>query len=512
MAFLKLLIADDEESIRNGLKAIVDWESLGLTVIKDSSNGSEALRDIKDYQPDVVLMDIKMPGITGIEVMKEVNDYYKSIRKLPPSFIVLSGYSQFEYAQSAVNLGAKAYILKPVDEDELIEKIRAITAEIQERAVNEKNKDSLKKIETKDFFVSILQKGFFNGEEDTNDYTCLIASPEYFPAKDKQMISSCFNSYFSIFNTVNFMFDGKEVLIIKNGKDDAVNNCILRFVKHYPERVFITLGGKYKGYSGVIKSYNEAKIFQSSLYYISGVPVINQSVFDNFKASSERSNLTDALISDYLEKIIFFIETYDKKNISYTSDLLCNYFSNPSLLEADSKKKMISFLIELHTRLKAKYPERDFSKDDGFDVVPAILEKQTFQETKDIFESTLDDLIENFNVNTADSVIVKVIAYVKTNYTQDLKLESLGDLFNCNSAYLGKKFKKFTGVQFNTFIDNLRIEDAKQKLLSSDLKIYQISKLLGYSNTDYFFMKFKKATGLTPKEFRRQNGKVSDEE
>ena len=100
------------------------------------------------------------------------------------------------------------------------------------------------------------------------------------------------------------------------------------------------------------------------------------------------------------------------------------------------------------------------------------------------------DFIENFNFNTADSVIVKVIAYVKANYTQDLKLEVLGQMFNCNSAYLGKRFKKYTGQQFNTYLDNLRIEDAKDKLLNTDLKIYQISKLVGYAKTDYFFMKF----------------------
>ena len=111
-------------------------------------------------------------------------------------------------------------------------------------------------------------------------------------------------------------------------------------------------------------------------------------------------------------------------------------------------------------------------------------------------------VLENFNTNTATSTITKVIAYIKTNYADDLKLETLGQMFYCNSAYLGKKFKEHTGVQFNTFLDQIRIEEAKKRLTETDLKVYQISKLVGYANTDYFFMKFKKYTGLTPKEFK----------
>lgn len=81
----------------------------------------------------------------------------------------------------------------------------------------------------------------------------------------------------------------------------------------------------------------------------------------------------------------------------------------------------------------------------------------------------------------------------------------MGDLFYCNSAYLGKKFKEYTGVQFNVYLDKIRIEEAKKKLAETDLKVYQISKLVGYSNTDYFFMKFRKYTGMTPKEFKQEH-------
>ena len=162
--------------------------------------------------------------------------------------------------------------------------------------------------------------------------------------------------------------------------------------------------------------------------------------------------------------------------------------------------------MEMYNKITAKYPERELEDLQNLNIVQNILDTKSFDEAFSFFCNIFRNLIESFHTNTADSVIVKVIAYVKTNYSQDLKLETLGDLFNCNSAYLGKKFRKYTGVQFNTYLDNLRIEEAKNKLLNTDLKIYQISKLVGYANTDYFFMKFKKATGMTPKEFKEKAG------
>ncbi|MCF0242711.1 MAG: helix-turn-helix domain-containing protein, partial [Treponema sp.] len=205
---------------------------------------------------------------------------------------------------------------------------------------------------------------------------------------------------------------------------------------------------------------------------------------------------------NFLNKILFCIETYDKENLSLRikefEDFVFSEILEPSVI----RQKLISCLMDLKNRLITKYPERESDDDKKIDVISPILSAKTFTEIIIYFNEILFANLENFHINTADSVIVKVIAYIKTNYSSDLKLETLGELFNCNSAYLGKKFKKYTGLQFNTYLDNLRIEEAKNKLIHTDLKIYQISKLVGYTNTDYFFMKFKKATGMTPKEFK----------
>ncbi|MCQ2573079.1 MAG: response regulator [Treponema sp.] len=512
---MKLLIADDEESIRTGLKLIVDWEELGVSVCAEASNGNEAVEKIKDYSPDIVLLDIKMPGLTGIEVMENINEYCKSQGKNPPAFLILSGFSQFEYAQNALNLGAKGYLLKPVDEDDLISKINTIKSEITSAIAVQEDSKTAKKYEIREFYRNLLLNGISNGiktagnsngdvglgQDNTDEYTVLICSNEYFPDEDKTLIEKCVGNYFSFFAMESVNVNGNVAVVLKNANEDAVSNCIERFVKHYPENVFICRGKKLKGLSGCQESYREASKYLNILFFVNNINCISEELIQKY--DFERNfNYFDSKFNDFCNRAVFCIETYDKVGlVSLCSEMKDSVF----VLNAKSsevKQKIISLLMEIYNRVTTKYPERELEDLQNLDIVTKILGKRTFEETFLFFTQVLMNVIESFHTNTADSVIVKVIAYVKTNYASDLKLETLGELFNCNSAYLGKKFRKYTGVQFNTYLDNLRIEEAKNKLLNTDLKIYQISKLVGYANTDYFFMKFKKATGMTPKEFK----------
>lgn len=499
---LKLLIADDEESIRNGLKCIIDWNALGFTVCSEASNGNEALQAIKDYSPDVVLLDIKMPGLTGIEVMENVNQYYKSRSEIPPLFLILSGFSQFEYAQKAVNLGAKGYLLKPVDEDELTEKIISIKKQIEDTKIGVEDSITAKKFESKEFYRNLLNNGSFDENQDSNDeYSVLLFSPEYFPSEDKSLIERCIENYFSFFSIETINIKGNIVSVLKNANEEAVSNCIDRFVKHYPERCFILRGKKNQGLSGCIDSYKEVLSYLNYLFFVPNIPFVSEKNIKFEKAENSFDRFENCL-SDFYSKSLFYIETYDKSGMEQLQLLIRDSLFVLTAKASEVKQKIISCLMEIYNRVMIKYPERELEDLQNLDIVSHVLELYNFNDVIFYFNSVLNNLLEFFNTNTADSVIVKVIAYVKSNYSMDLKLETLGDLFNCNSAYLGKKFKKYTGVQFNTYLDNLRIEEAKNKLLNTDLKIYQISKIVGYTNTDYFFMKFKKATGMTPKEFK----------
>lgn len=517
MDYLKLLIADDEESIRSGLKHIIDWESCGYKICGEASNGKDAVSQIIDLRPDLVLLDIKMPGMTGIDVIKQISEFCESKALERPAFVILSGFSEFDFAKEAVNLGAKAYLLKPVDEDELQKIILTIHEEIKKHRdmlVQLRNADTLKE---REFFMDVIRTQQTQipldcsnlrilSQADESSYICIIACPQFiFHSESVHSLKSVLASSFDFFTHLILEIDHDYVIIVKTSNQEAVYNCLRRVFLRLPGQSFICCGSMEKGIDGFLKSYNQAESLEKYLFYFSSEPFITCEHISVLKSRGYSINMDECI-----KKMLFYIETYDKKQLSDTVAQLRDYFFYASDDFINTKKMMINCLLELHKTISAKYPEREIQTGKIDDVVPNILKKNSFESCFSYFKNILNDFIEGFNFNTADSVIIKVLAYIKSNYTQDLKLEVLGDLFNCNSAYLGKKFKKYTGVQFNNYLDNLRIEDAKDKLLNTNLKIYQISKLVGYSNADYFFMKFKRHTGITPKEFKSQFGNSSD--
>lgn len=521
MDLLKFLIADDEENIRSGLKHIIDWEKCGYKFCGEASNGKNAVSQIIDLQPDLVILDIKMPGLTGIEVLSQVSEYYAKNKLTFPAFIILSGFSEFEYAKDALNKGAKSYLLKPVDEDLLEKTVISIAEEIREKRNLNAVSVNAKKLETMELLDKLIHEGnkesvnriiddsFFDNSE-TSSYMSIIFFLKYFFAEnaDYEKLKKTVSSSFLFFKKIIQIYDNKILLIIKSSNEKAVYNSLERISSQYDNRSFITCSEILNGLDGIIASFKQALSFEKELFYVSDKKVINSSLnYENHKLEEvEFKNY----INEQINKMIFCIETYSKETMAEIFDEFEKFFCNPAYSESETKKNIIYTLLELRNRLVIKYPEREISVGSSYDVVPHILEKTTFEEAFLYFKQLLIDYLEDFNFNTADSVIVKVLSYVNVNYAQDLKLEALGNMFNCNSAYLGKKFRKKTGVQFNTYLDNLRIEEAKDKILHTDLKIYQISKLVGYSNTDYFFMKFKKYTGMTPKEFKKINDEKDD--
>ncbi len=513
---LKLFIADDEQNIRDGLKFILDWESLGLRLCGEASTGKDAVRQIEDLIPDVVLLDIKMPGLTGLEVMEEVrrNFFRRGIQF--PAFIILSGYSEFDYARKALNLGARAYILKPVDEDELERAVVSSCGQINRiRGLEETSRRS-EESSVRNFLMNMLHSGnppdtsevegsAFLSDAGSAEYICVLFSPSYCASGDPSALSRLADESFRFFSRVVLNISGGIVTVLRTSNSEAVGNSIARAARQHPERTFICRGGTGIGYGGILASYRDAISLVPVLFYMSGEPCVSRPFLQS--AASSCPVVTSSPEEEYgslIDSLLFCIETYNKERMETELEKLRNRMRIVTRPQEDTRRDLIYCLVELRGRLKKKYQERDITDGETFDVVPGILENRTFDESFFYLRKVVNSMLENFSFNTSDSVIVKVIAYVQSNYMSDLKLELLGDMFNCNSAYLGKRFRKYTGVQFNTYLDNLRIEESKRRLRETDLKVYQISKLVGYSNTDYFFMKFKKHTGITPREFKRR--------
>lgn len=519
----RVLIVDDEEIVRNGLRNIIDWKKNGFTICGEAGNGEEALEKIQSLKPALVLLDINMPGMSGIDMLAEVHNTPEKYTS-KPSFLILSGYSDFDYAQKAINYGAKGYIVKPVDEDILQEKVLSIAKDIQRETEAETLRYTAQQEELVKKFSQMLlfgavEDGFEDNEKDDSKYQIALVSPELSGCVGQMgAIKTMVDESFSFTNHLSFFMDPTYVIVFKNEGEEAISRYLGRFCAHLQKSrwgALAALGTRGVGLEGALESYRAARILYKQLFFFyTEKQYITQDDLNADEDSQPRlgKRPVDFNTQEFLNCIpdlVQYIEIYDIQKINTLMEAQRTWLHRSVLSVDEIKKLCMAFIVETQNALQAKHPEKQFDTVPALDLVNLIYTQNYFDEMIKIVTDFTAGLAESFTSNTANSTILKVIQYVKANYNTDLKLEMLGDLFNCNSAYLGKKFREYTGVPFNTYLDIIRIEAAKNMLVQSELKIYEISKLVGYSNTDYFYLKFKRHTNMTPKEFKsvqEQNG------
>lgn len=512
---LKILICDDEEIVRKGFKNIIDWEKLGCEICGEAGNGEDALEKIVSLKPSIVMLDINMPVKNGVEVLKEIHDHAENYPS-KPSVLILSGYSDFDYAQKAVNYGAEGYIVKPVDEDLLEDKIKAIIQKRQEESEvdslrsNAKNQEIERKF-SQMFLFGAVEDAFGPDEENSDKYKVAIVSPELCGCTGQlQSLKVAVSENFMYTNHISFAMEPVYIIVFKNESEESIVRHLNRFCNRLQKNKsgsLVALGETLVGLSGALKSYNQAKRIFEQLFFFSNkfyvtIDDIKNDENAKIRLESKNSNINQTEFFKCIPDFIKYIEIYDLQKIRKTLDYQIQWLKQSSLSVDQIKKLCMAFIVETQNAIRTKHPEKELKTVPALDLVNYIYTQNYFDEMVDIVSDYAMGLAESFTENTANSTILKVIQYVKANFNTDLKLEMLGNLFNCNSAYLGKKFREYSGVPFNTYMDIIRIEEAKKLLMTSNLKIYEISKLVGYSNTDYFYLKFKKHTNMTPKEFK----------
>lgn len=516
---IRVLIVDDEEIVRNGLHAIIDWNKNGCEICGEASTGEEALEKIKFLKPQIVLLDINMPVVSGIDILAEVHNSPEKY-SYRPSFLILSGYSDFDYAQKAINYGAKGYIVKPVDEDVLEEKIVALVKDIKrEEEAEALRSNAQQEAIVKEFrqmlVFGIIAEGTELNNKIDSSFQIALVSPELCGFLGQmQIIKDAVDECFSLVNHFSFFQEPSYVVVFKDESEETILRCMERFcfrLQRDKKGAVVALGSSGKGYSGALMSYREARNLYEQLFFYNEIPFVSlKQISTDPNAQKRMSTKANVLTSqDFLfciPELVKYIEVYDLQRITGLIEKQSVLLKQSNLSNEEIKKLCMAFIVELQNALQTKHPEKQFDTVPALDLVNLIYTQNYYEEMITMMSDFVTGLAESFTSNAANSTLLKVVQYVKTNYNTELRLEMLGDLFNCNSAYLGKKFKEFTGVSFNTYLDIIRIEAAKKMLLESDLKIYDISKLVGYRNTDYFYLKFKHHTNETPKEFKLHHG------
>jgi Response regulator containing CheY-like receiver domain and AraC-type DNA-binding domain len=461
----KILIIDDEETIRTGLEYLIEWEEYGFEVGWTASNGLEGLDIILEKSPDLVITDIRMPGMTGLEMIREAKEKGCLFHS-----IILSGYSDFEYAKQAIQLGFVSYLLKPVDEEELIEILLKL---------NEEEKQA----KSENFQHELSAKLFGQDHQGITEYSqlniCLIKNK--ISDRIREAIE---NSKFKCVYLQNMHFHYIVFLSHFTENED--------FIKLFPKNQEVTSTGWVQGN-------------QDLTLLIDGLHRLSKVHF--FLPNQVISPRTLALLSEKVythnskEKILnhVLMMSDNQKSLKEYQD---NYLAR--LTSEEDCKWQVShdfafILSKVEETVREEYMEFKNSN-------TRFLASRTFPELMRIFEDAINNLtlLVARQLNNLD-IITEILQYIETHYQEDLTLKSVSERFGYNSAYLGKKFKKKSNTTFLGYLEKIRMEKAAELLSNSNLMVYEISDRVGYKNVDYFYKKFKSFYQISPNEFRKKN-------
>ena len=409
---MKIAIVDDDNIIRIGLAKIVEKLDGNYKIVGSFQNGALALDYLKKSGQDIdlVITDIKMPLMTGIELIET------AIKELenPPLFIVLSGYDEFNYVRDSMKFGAFNYLLKPIKKDEL----KNIMKEVEEKLDHKRHNDMLynKSIEVlkKDFFKSILFSNKELGKKNENPLLRNMQLDE------------------------NYVYK----MIVVDRNDESIH-LVSEFIKE------------------VVEEY--AYIEYSSFYYKNIIYII---LYINNKKYNDSNEIIDGIV----KKADFFMENKINMYVLETTEDVWKLREQSNLVRNVEEK-----------RLSNMPPKKYFLKN----------------------ETKLAEVFEKDNNTSNDITVIKLAKeYIINNFNKNITLKDVADEVFLSQNYLSELFKKEIGEGFYEFLSNYRIKKAKEILITTNLKVYEVAKMVGYNDSISFGRAFKKITGTTPNNFR----------
>jgi two-component system, response regulator YesN len=518
----KVLIIDDEFRIREGLKSIIEWEEYGIEIAGEASNGREALDLILKLKPNIIITDIKMPAMDGIELIKEIRNLGLNTR-----IVVLSGYDDFKLVKSAMKYGAENYLLKPVNSEELkitLSEIvddlnKNIRSEIQIReGIKYLKNSTLNRVVKNEIHISELRdKMELLGINLYASKVCVALIEAYLPPEEivestiedynPSILSICeeFSSHLDciIFTDIK----GNIVFIFKNIEEgyiavkEFLEKCIKAIAAACKIDINAYVGNIVDTHRDINLSYNQA--LESTHYKI--VCGLNRVILFSEIPNVFEKKLVNLPID--FELIRNSIRTFNKNElIAYIDKFYTELIAgsgNPLLIRNITVKiiiQIINIMVEFKLDGSSELNVYDYT------IFNRVSDADDVRLLKELVIETGCKTIAFISAahNKKYSRLVSEAAqFIEKNYMQNnISLKILAYEMKVSATHLGRIFKAETGEYFSDYVNKVRVEKAKNLLLNTDIKINDIANLTGFNNNAYFYTIFKKWMNINPGDLR----------
>lgn len=506
-----VLLVDDEPWVIEGLRTIVNWSKHGFQVCGEAANGITALALIEQLQPELVLTDIHMPAVDGLEL---IGQSLKQMAK-PPRFVILSGYDDFGYALTALQHKVEDYLLKPIDEDEIESLLHQIGRKLEDADVRERHQRR-----NCGLYANNLLNRLIHGEDNSpelereaagllnispgQEVYCLLAESGLDEKEQRQDLQGLQEMLGTASGHLFIDCEGRPGLMVCGNKETAdrleEQGHLLygKWSEVSSTPVIVSLSGGLQGIASVRPLYIKAleglncKRYQKKGGLVSTIRLretccrmelnkghldelivcVDENRMDRVPEAVERALLPAAGLADI---------DYVRLQLSSLELGLCKKIRETN---GDADVFMLNLRREFGT----------LTAMEGYPAYKSYAVALCVQAASFLMKQ---------RAKNEKSTVYQVIQYVDREYRGKLQLQDLSRIFHLNSNYLGQLFKQQTGKSFREYLNDRRIEESKRLLKHSRMSITEVALEVGYPNADYFICQFKRKTGMVPSAFKR---------
>ena len=531
----RILLADDEGIVLNSMTYLIEKNFEGKFEIETAKSGRAAIEQAEHFRPDIIFMDIQMPGINGIEAMKEIRTILPGV-----IFVVLTAYDKFDYAKEAINLGVMEYLNKPFNQKDVVAVLKSAMEKIDDR--QRRRREDLQTKERMETVMPIIENGFIYSiifeeqiDEDIANYKDLLgisSTGGYIMVivfgEDQQghlmtnVVGSSVKAQTTYYNKVRELIkDAFPEAIVGNvsanripifipslethmelsERGAIIERCrtLVRSLRNATDISYrIGIGGMRR-MKNAAESYEEAiKALVStsgSVAHIDDLP-ITVSYEESYPAALEAEIFEKLEDGDTDACFVKAGEFFDWMVTGYSDDIM------------SIRLKCLEFVLRAESMMyKSGGPTYEFSSRKEY--LQEILSAADTDALKIWYMDKFRTAAGNMTTGSKDRthhVIKKALDYIDSNFHKDISLDELAGELGISSYYFSKLFKEEKGEGFVEYLTGRRVEEAKALLKSPEHSIKEVGVACGYSDPNYFSRIFKKATGMTPTEYKEKNG------
>ena len=501
---MKVLIVEDEVRIREGIGKLLSRSGSAYEVVKEAGNGVEGLSAILELKPDIVITDIRMPDMDGLEMLGQMVK-----AGIPAKAIVLSAYSEFEYARKAMKMGVTEYLLKPVAYNELMQSLENVSFQIEKE-----RREKPEQIGTPEqIFFSVLS-GKLEVDEQTETY---LANRYHIDCRERMSLLCAYHGdnvsteeAQRYFRHVFSAYDGLDYYILDLVYRNTVT-VVLRgysnlrdlerwmqqqILQHCPQKIAAgwievdSLNMLGEGFS-LLYPYLDWNISMNHKVLICYPQIRNvQTVSCNYPIELE-TRMKSAICADDREK------EQELMNAFHAS-----FCDGKIYAPKEIKESYVRFLWNIIAIAK-EIGKVHIQQIDQQELLNRIMNAKLRDELLDASSLLLEELLRAEDEDTTHLTVKKMKSMIHEFYQTGIMLDEISRKLDMTPEYLGTLFHMETGTTFSNYVKTYRISKAKELLVGTNLKLYEISEKVGYSDPKYFSKVFKEITGQLPTEYRK---------